>query len=35
MPEGNSLKIVTEPSLDGITFDNQLIPNGDAMNCDN
>jgi len=35
MPEGNNLKIVTEPSLDGITFDNQLIPNGDKVNCDN
>jgi D-alanyl-D-alanine carboxypeptidase/D-alanyl-D-alanine-endopeptidase (penicillin-binding protein 4) len=35
MPDGNSLKVVSEPSLDGVTVDNQLIPNGEIVNCDN
>ncbi len=35
LPDGNNLKVVTEPSLDGITLDNQLIPNAEKINCDN
>jgi len=35
MPEGNNLRVVSEPSLDGVTVDNQLIPNAEKMNCDN
>ena len=35
MPEGLGLRVVTEPPLDGVTLDNQLIPNGDKVNCDN
>ncbi len=35
MPDGNSLRVVSEPPLDGITLDNQLLPNGEKANCDN
>jgi D-alanyl-D-alanine carboxypeptidase/D-alanyl-D-alanine-endopeptidase (penicillin-binding protein 4) len=35
LPEGNNLRVVSEPSLDGVTVDNQLIPNGEKVNCDN
>ncbi|HLY96242.1 MAG TPA: D-alanyl-D-alanine carboxypeptidase/D-alanyl-D-alanine-endopeptidase [Sideroxyarcus sp.] len=35
MPDGNSLKVVSEPPLDGVTVDNRLAPNGDQVNCDN
>jgi D-alanyl-D-alanine carboxypeptidase/D-alanyl-D-alanine-endopeptidase (penicillin-binding protein 4) len=35
MPEGNILRVVSEPSLDGVTVDNQLIPNAEKVNCDN
>ncbi len=35
MPDGNSLRVVSEPPLDGITLDNQLMPNGEKANCDN
>jgi D-alanyl-D-alanine carboxypeptidase/D-alanyl-D-alanine-endopeptidase (penicillin-binding protein 4) len=35
MPEGNGLKIVTEPALDGVTLDNRLALSGDQINCDN
>ncbi len=35
MPEGLGLRVVTEPPLDGVTLDNQLMPNGEAVNCDN
>ncbi len=35
MPDGNSLRIVSEPPLDGVTLDNRLAANGDQINCDN
>ena len=35
MPDGNSLKIVSEPPLEGVTLDNRLALNGDPVNCDN
>ncbi|BCK86391.1 D-alanyl-D-alanine carboxypeptidase DacC [Sideroxyarcus emersonii] len=35
MPEGNNLKVVSEPPLDGVTLDNQLTPKSDQINCDN
>jgi len=35
MPDGNNLKIVSEPPLNGITLENQLAPNGESVNCDN
>lgn len=35
LPEGLSLKVVSEPPLDGVTVDNQLTPNGEKVNCDN
>ncbi len=35
LPDGNSLKVVTEPPLDGVTVDNRLAPKGDQVNCDN
>ncbi|OIR16803.1 D-alanyl-D-alanine carboxypeptidase DacC precursor [mine drainage metagenome] len=34
MPQGNNLKVVSEPPLDGVTLDNQLVPNSDQINCD-
>ncbi len=34
MPDGDHLKIVSEPALDGITVDNQLIPSDQKVNCD-
>jgi D-alanyl-D-alanine carboxypeptidase/D-alanyl-D-alanine-endopeptidase (penicillin-binding protein 4) len=34
MPEGPGLKVVTEPPLDGVTLDNQLMPNTGTVNCD-
>ncbi len=34
MPDGNGLKIVSEPALDGVSVNNQLIPNNDKVNCD-
>jgi D-alanyl-D-alanine carboxypeptidase/D-alanyl-D-alanine-endopeptidase (penicillin-binding protein 4) len=34
MPEGTGLRVVTEPPLDGVTLDNQLMPNTEAVNCD-
>jgi D-alanyl-D-alanine carboxypeptidase/D-alanyl-D-alanine-endopeptidase (penicillin-binding protein 4) len=35
MPDGAGLKVVSEPPLDGMTLDNQLMPNDSKMNCDN
>ena len=35
LPDGNNLKVVSEPPLDGVTVDNRLAPNGDQVNCDN
>jgi serine-type D-Ala-D-Ala carboxypeptidase/endopeptidase (penicillin-binding protein 4) len=35
MPDAVGLKVVTEPSLDGVTLDNQLTPTGEKVNCDN
>lgn len=35
MPDGSSLKVVSEPSLDGMTLENRLAPNGKNFNCDN
>lgn len=35
MPDGDSLKVISEPLLDGITLKNQLTPNGESVNCDN
>jgi D-alanyl-D-alanine carboxypeptidase/D-alanyl-D-alanine-endopeptidase (penicillin-binding protein 4) len=35
LPEGLGLRVVSEPPLDGLTLDNQLIPYGEAVNCDN
>ncbi len=34
MPDGNSLKVVSEPPLEGVTLDNRLAPSGDRINCD-
>ncbi len=34
LPDGNTLKVVTEPPLEGVTLDNRLSPNGDEINCD-
>ncbi len=34
IPDGNGLKIVSEPSLDGVSVDNQLIPIIAKVNCD-
>jgi len=34
MPDGNSLKVVSEPPLEGVTLDNRLAPSGDQINCD-
>ena len=35
MPDGEKLKIVTEPPLDGVILDNRLTPNDSSFNCDN
>lgn len=35
MPDGSGLKVVSEPPLDGMRLDNQLVPNGEKGNCDN
>jgi D-alanyl-D-alanine carboxypeptidase/D-alanyl-D-alanine-endopeptidase (penicillin-binding protein 4) len=35
VPDGIGLRVVSEPPLDGVTLDNQLIPNGEKVNCDN
>lgn len=35
MPDGSGLKVVSEPPLDGMQLDNQLVPNGEKENCDN
>jgi D-alanyl-D-alanine carboxypeptidase/D-alanyl-D-alanine-endopeptidase (penicillin-binding protein 4) len=35
MPDGSGLKVVSEPSLDGMTLENRLAPNGEKFNCDN
>jgi D-alanyl-D-alanine carboxypeptidase/D-alanyl-D-alanine-endopeptidase (penicillin-binding protein 4) len=34
MPDGDRLKIVSEPLLDGIAVDNQLVPSQLEINCD-
>lgn len=34
LPDGNSLKVVSEPPLAGVTLDNRLAPRGDQVNCD-
>ncbi len=34
LPDGNGLKIVSEPSLDGVSVDNQLNPNSNKVNCE-
>jgi D-alanyl-D-alanine carboxypeptidase/D-alanyl-D-alanine-endopeptidase (penicillin-binding protein 4) len=34
LPDGNRLKIITEPSIEGVQLDNQLAPQS-APNCDN
>ena len=35
MPDGSGLKVVSEPPLDGMQLDNQLVPNSEEGNCDN
>ncbi|MDD5057160.1 MAG: D-alanyl-D-alanine carboxypeptidase/D-alanyl-D-alanine-endopeptidase [Sideroxydans sp.] len=35
MPDGDRVKIVSEPVLDGVNVDNQLTPNNLPVNCDN
>jgi len=35
MPDGSGLKVVSEPPLDGMRLDNQLVPSGEKGNCDN
>ncbi len=35
LPEGNRLKVVSEPPLDGMLLDNRLAPNDSPINCDN
>lgn len=34
LPDGNRLKVISEPPLEGVQFDNQLAPQA-APNCDN
>jgi D-alanyl-D-alanine carboxypeptidase/D-alanyl-D-alanine-endopeptidase (penicillin-binding protein 4) len=34
MPGADGLRIISEPPLDGITFDNRLTPNDGKTNCD-
>lgn len=34
-PDGENLRIVSEPPLDGFVLDNQLIPKNEKGNCDN
>ncbi len=34
-PDGENLRIVSEPPLDGFILDNQLIPKNEKGNCDN
>jgi D-alanyl-D-alanine carboxypeptidase/D-alanyl-D-alanine-endopeptidase (penicillin-binding protein 4) len=35
LPDGNALKVVTEPPLESVTLDNQLNPLGIKVDCDN
>lgn len=35
LPDGEGLKVISEPPLDGVTLDNRLTPNGEKTNCDN
>ncbi len=35
MPDGENLRIVSEPPLDGFVLDNQLTPKNEKGNCDN
>lgn len=35
LPNGDSLKVVSDPPLDGITLENRLAPNGGDVNCSN
>lgn len=35
LPDGNALKVVTEPPLESVTLDNQLNPLGSKVDCDN
>jgi serine-type D-Ala-D-Ala carboxypeptidase/endopeptidase (penicillin-binding protein 4) len=34
LPDGNNLKVITEPSLQGVMLDNRLAPNEEQVNCD-
>jgi D-alanyl-D-alanine carboxypeptidase/D-alanyl-D-alanine-endopeptidase (penicillin-binding protein 4) len=34
LPEGNRLKVISEPSLEGVQLDNQLTPQSTPLNCD-
>ncbi|MBI4807605.1 MAG: D-alanyl-D-alanine carboxypeptidase/D-alanyl-D-alanine-endopeptidase [Nitrosomonadales bacterium] len=33
-PDGNGMKVITEPRLEGLTFDNQLVPHPPSGDCD-
>ncbi len=35
LPDGNALRVVTEPPLESVTLDNQLNPLGSKVDCDN
>ncbi|MDH2915986.1 MAG: D-alanyl-D-alanine carboxypeptidase/D-alanyl-D-alanine-endopeptidase [Gallionella sp.] len=35
MPDGSALRVVSEPPLEGMNLDNQLIPKEEKGNCDN
>lgn len=35
LPDGNNLRIVSEPPLDGMMLENKLTPFGEKVNCDN
>jgi D-alanyl-D-alanine carboxypeptidase/D-alanyl-D-alanine-endopeptidase (penicillin-binding protein 4) len=35
IPDGGSLRVVSEPPLDGITLENKLTPSASNFNCDN
>lgn len=34
LPEGNRLKVISEPSLEGVQLNNQLTPQATPLNCD-
>lgn len=35
LPDGSTLRVVSEPAVDGITLDNRLTPNGEMHDCNN